>query len=155
MFYPEKVRKPKAMKKKTKKVKAAVPETASESEDGENTPHEDHPFEAAASLDDIDVGLAAHTELPMELDGEPLTAAELVIVNLAVNEFAEKVRTLAAEANAIFADEFGIQCTDAERKSASRIMDVVSSSFIYLLTPYSPTAALQARFKSESFSSAT
>jgi len=54
--------------------------------------------------------LAAHTELG--LDGEPLTAAELIVVDLAVNEFAEKVRTLVAEADAIFAEDFGIQCTE-------------------------------------------
>lgn len=130
------------------KVKAIVPETASENEeDGENTSHEDHPFEAAASLDDIDVGLAANTELPMELDGEPLTAAELAAVDLAVDEFAKKVRTLAAEADDIFAKEFGIKCTDAERKSASRIMDIVSGSFFYLLMPcsscYSPQSLLR------------
>jgi hypothetical protein len=130
-FYPEKVRKPKATKKTTG-VKSTVPEdSAGETEDFEDAPHEDCPFEAAAGLDDIDVGLAANTEFPMELDGEPLTAAELAAVDLAVNEFSRKVWTLAAEADATFAEEFGIKCTDAKRKSASRIMDIVSSSFVY------------------------
>jgi hypothetical protein len=119
------------------KAKAAAPETsaseseASESEGhGEDAPHEDQPFEAVASLDKVDI--------PMELDGEPLTVAEIAAVDLAVNEFAKKVQTLAAEADAVFTSEFGIQCTDTERKSASRIMDIVSDSFIYILLNYCP-----------------
>ncbi|KAF8311019.1 uncharacterized protein EI90DRAFT_3138873 [Cantharellus anzutake] len=120
------VRKPKATKKTTKVKSAVAKDSASETEDFEDTPHEDCPFEAAASLDDIDVGLAANTEFPMELDGEPLTAAELAAVDLAVNEFSRKVWTLTAEADTTFVEEFGIKCTDAEHKSASRIMDIPS-----------------------------
>ncbi len=80
-----------------------MPEIASKSED--DGADEDCPFESAASLDDIDVDLAANTEQPMELDGELLTAAEVADVDLAVNEFARKVWTLVAEADAIFATD--------------------------------------------------
>jgi hypothetical protein len=44
----------------------------------------------------------------MELDGEPLTISEIAAVDLAVCEFAKKVRTLATEVDAVFAREFGI-----------------------------------------------
>ena len=94
-----------------------MPETASKSED--DGAHEDCPFEATASLDDNNVDLAANTEQPMELDGEPLTAAELAAVDLAVNEFSRKVQTLAAEADAIFSTDFRIKCTDVEHKRAT------------------------------------
>ena len=147
-FSLEKVQKLKAKKKATK-VKATVPETASKSEDDN-----DHPFEATARLDDIDVNSAANTEQPMELDGEPLIAAELAAVDLAVRKFAMKVCTLATEADTTFEEDFGIKCTEAECKSASQIMDVVSGSFIHQV-PAHPTTALEACFESESFNSAT
>src|SRR5260370_8961393 len=107
-FYPEKVKKPKVPRKKTKKMIPTAPE-ASDSE-GED--------------DDVDIGLAANAEVPMELDGKPLTAAELTSVDVAEKEFAKKVHTLAAEADATFKVEFGIKCT-------SQIMDIVSCSHIY------------------------
>ena len=104
-----------------------------------DAPHEDQPFEAIAGLnDDLDVGLAANAEVPMELDGEHLNAAKLAFVDAAEKEFAKKVHTLAAEADAVFEQAFGTKCTDAERKSASRIMDMVNCSHNYfLLYPFS------------------
>jgi hypothetical protein len=90
------VKKPKPLKKKTKKTKPAVQEESdSDSEDDStDAPCKDRPFEAVAGLDDdMDVGLAANTEVPMEFEGEPLTAAELASVDMAEKEFAKKVRT--------------------------------------------------------------
>ena len=97
----------------------------------------DRPFEAVAGLDDdVDPGLAANAEVPMGFEGEPLVTAELALVDVAEKEFAKKVRTLAAE-------------TDADRKSASRIMDIVSCLHIYFhVLAYSATA-FQARIKSQ------
>jgi hypothetical protein len=77
------------------------------------------------------VNLAANTEVPMEVDGEHLTPAELASVDLAEKEFAKHVRTLAAEANAVFERDFNVKCTDAERKDASRIMDIVSLHILF------------------------
>jgi len=115
----------------------SVPALESDSDDEDDhvdAPREDRPFEAIAGLDDdVDPGLAANAEVPMEFEGEPLTAAELASVDVAEKEFAKKVCTLAAEADAVFEKRFGIKCTDAERKSASRIMDIVSCSRLYFL----------------------
>jgi hypothetical protein len=120
-------------KKKTKKtVPAPVLESDSDDED-DDAPREDHPFEAVAALDYEDPGLAANAEVPMEFEGEHLTASELASVDAAEKEFAKKVHTLAAEADAVFEKDFGIKCTDAERKSASRIMDIVCRSCLYFL----------------------
>jgi hypothetical protein len=77
------------------------------------------------------VNLAANTEVPMEVDGEHLTPAELASVDLAEKEFAKHVRTLAAEADAVFERDFNVKCTDAERKDASRIMDIVSLHILF------------------------
>ena len=96
-------------------------------DDNVDVPQEDHPFEAVAGLDD-DEGMVANAEVPVELDGEHLTAAELTSVDVAEKEFAKKVCTLAAEADAAFEEGFGIKCTDAECKSASWIMDIVRYS---------------------------
>ena len=87
------------------------------------------------------VGLAANAEVPMEFEGETLTIAELASVDMAEKEFAKKVHPLATEADANFEEAFGIDCTDAERKSASRIMDIVSCLHIYFhVLAYSATA---------------
>lgn len=114
-------------------------------------PQEDRPFEAVVGLDDVDVGLASNTEVPMEHDGEPLTAGELLAVDMSVIEFKKKVRTLTAEADAVFYHDFGIKCTDAERKSASRIMDIVSSSGTRFRTTAHTITAFKARLKSQPF----
>ena len=99
-----------------------------------DAPQEDRPFEAVTGLDDdIDPGLAANAEVPMEFEGKTLTASELASVDVAEKEFAKKVCTLAAEADAVFENAFGIKCTDVERKSASRIMDIVGCSRLYCL----------------------
>lgn len=91
-----------------------------------DAPQEDHPFEAVARLDnDMDAGLAVNAEVPMEFEGETLTASELPSVG-GRKGVCKKVRTLAAGADAVFENAFGIKCTDAERKSASRIMDIVT-----------------------------
>ena len=107
-----------------------VPALESDSDDEDDhadAPQEDRPFEAVAGLDDdMDPGLAANAEVPMEFEGEPLTTAKLALVDVAEKEFSKKVRTLAAEADAVFENAFGIKSTHAEHKSASRIMDVVS-----------------------------
>jgi hypothetical protein len=87
-----------------------VPALADGDDEGDRVgaPRRDRPFEAVAGLDDdVDPGLAANAEVPMEFEGEPLVTAELALVDVAEKEFAKKVRTLAAEA-------------DADRKSASR-----------------------------------
>ena len=54
----------------------------------------------------------------MEVDGEHLTPAELMSVDLAEKEFVKHVWTLAAEANAVFEHDFKVKCTDAEHKDA-------------------------------------
>jgi hypothetical protein len=131
--------KSKIPKKKTKKTTmlAAPPEVSnSDSEDDSgDAPCEDHPFEAVARLDnDMDVGLATNAEVPMEFEGEPLTAAELTSVNMAEKEFTKKVRTLTAEADATFEEAFYIKCTEAKHKSASRIMDVISYLYVYFIS---------------------
>ena len=104
-------------------------------------PQED-PFSAVAVLEDINVDLAANTEVPMEVDEEHLSPAELTSVDLAEKEFAKRVQTLAAEADAVFEQDFGVKCTDAERKDASRIMDIVS--FHILFSHYTQPSALPA-----------
>ncbi|KAF9506096.1 hypothetical protein BS47DRAFT_1399759 [Hydnum rufescens UP504] len=60
----------------------------------------------------------------MEIDGEHLTPAKLASVDLAEKDFAKHVWTLAAEANAVFEQDFGVKCTNAEQKDASCIMDI-------------------------------
>ena len=104
-------------------------------DDNVDAPQEDHPFEAVAGLDlddELDEGLAADAEVPMELDGEHMTAAELTSINVAEKEFAKKVCTLLAEADAAFKEGFGIKCTNTEHKSALQIMDIVR----YYHTPF-------------------
>ena len=115
---------------------AAPPEVSDSNgeDDGGDAPCEDCPFEAVAGLDnDMDVGLVANAEVPMEFEGEPQTAAELASVDMAENEFTKKVCTLAVEADAAFEEAFYIKCTDAEHKSTSRIMDVVSYLYVYFI----------------------
>ncbi len=57
----------------------------SESSDDESGDElqEEHPFEVVSVLRDTDVDLAGNTEVPMEVDGEHLTPAELMSVDLA------------------------------------------------------------------------
>ena len=116
-------------------------------DDDVDAPQEDHPFEAIAGLDD-DEGMAANAEVPMELDGKHLMAAELTSVDVAEKEFAKKVHTLAAEADAAFEEGFGIKCTNAKHKSASQIMDIVSYSQT-LSTPSHSAAAIKAHIKGQ------
>ena len=122
----------KASKKKTKKMPAMPGVSGSEGEDDNvDVPQEDHPFEAVAGLDlddELDEGLAANAEVPMELNGEHLTAAELASVDVVEKEFAKRVHTLTAKADAAFEEGFGIKCTNTECKSASWIMDIVRYS---------------------------
>ncbi len=90
------------------------------------------------ALESIDMDLAVNTKVPMEVDGEHLTPSELASVDLAEKEFAKHVQTLAAEANAMFEQDFGVKCTDAEHKDASHIMDIVSfiASFLIIIYYY-------------------
>jgi hypothetical protein len=134
-FYPEKVKKSKSkIPKKTRMLAAPEVSDSDGEDDGWDAPCEDCPFEAVAGLDDdMDVGLSANAEVPMEFEGEPLTAAELASVDMAEKEFTKKVHTLAAEADTTFEEAFYIKCTDAERKSTSWIMDVVSYLYVYFI----------------------
>jgi hypothetical protein len=106
----------------------------SDSDGDSSEPQEDCPFDAVASLEMIDVDLVANTEVPMEIDGEHLTPAELTSVDLAEKEFAKHMWTLAAEADAVFEWDFGVKCTNAKHKDASHIMDIVS--FLILFSHY-------------------
>ncbi|KAF9511324.1 hypothetical protein BS47DRAFT_1395229 [Hydnum rufescens UP504] len=74
----------------------------------------------------IDLDLVVNTEVPMEIDGEHLTPAELTSVDLSKKDFAKHVWTLAAEADAVFEQDFGVKCTNAEHKDASHIMDILA-----------------------------
>jgi len=136
-FYPPKAKKA----KKSRPAKLSTAKTVSQrrarspdksESDSDNSdidePREDCPFQAVAILESIDIDLAANTEQPMEVDGEHLTPSEL-----AEKEFAKHVRTLAAEADTVFEDDFNVKCTDAEH--ASCIMDIVS---LYSLFPHFP-----------------
>jgi len=124
---------------------------SSEDESGDEL-QEDHPFEVVAILRDMEVDLAGNTKVPMEVDGEHLTPAELVSVDLAEKEFVKHVQTLAAEANAVFEHDFKVGCTDAECKDASCIMDIVSLySLLLLCSPDDHDPACQACLQGELF----
>jgi len=78
--------------------------------------------------------------VPKEVDGEHLTPAELMSVDLAKKkEFAKHVQTLAAEADAVFECDFEVKCSDAEHKDALHIMDIVSH---YILFSYYATLTI-------------
>lgn len=105
----------------------ALESDSNDEDDHVDVPQEDCPFEAVARLDDdMDLGLVANAEVPMEFEGEPLTTAELALVDVAEKEFLKKVCTLTAEVGAIFENAFGIKSTHAKCKSTSWIMDIVS-----------------------------
>lgn len=111
---------------------AFYPKPKTKSADSDTSPQEDSPFDVAADLelddDDDDELLAMNTESPMVFeDGTHLANADLAQVDVAEREFVQKARTLAAEADEE-AYRFGINCTDAERKTAARIMDIVCLS---------------------------
>ncbi len=85
-------------------------------------------------------GGAGCDKVPMEVDGEHLTPAELMSVDLAKKkEFAKHVQTLAAEADAVFECDFEVKCSDAEHKDALHIMDIVSH---YILFSYYATLTI-------------
>ncbi|KAF9506511.1 hypothetical protein BS47DRAFT_1367346 [Hydnum rufescens UP504] len=62
----------------------------------------------------------------MEIDREHLTPAKLASVDLAEKDFAKHVWTLAAEADAVFEQDFGVKCTNAEHKDALHTMDILA-----------------------------
>lgn len=115
------------------------------------SPQEDSPFDAAVDLDiDDEELLAANMEEPMIFeDGIHLASAELAQVDVAEKEFVQKARTLAAEAD-LEASKFGIECDNAQRKKAARIMDIVRS-FLFDVYLTNGCSACEACFKSQVF----
>ena len=114
---------------------AFYPKPQAKAADSDTTLQEGSPFNAVADLDidDDDELLAANTEQPMVFDdGTHLANADLAQVDIAERDFVQKACTLAAEAD-LEASKFEIVCTDAQKKKAARIMDIVCSSPSYSL----------------------